>query len=99
MELISLELPDDLSIACVEEYKNQVISQIDNATNVKINDERLIKIDTVGVQLLLAIIHHLLANGINVEWHIRSVILIESIKQLGLVNSELNRYLNNELPK
>ncbi len=94
MELISLELPDDLSIACVEEYKHQVISQFGNATKVTINDEKLIKIDTVGVQLLLAMIHHLLAKGIEVEWQIRSSILVESIKQLGLASSELSRYLN-----
>ena len=94
MEFLSLELPDDLSIACVEEYKHHVISQFGNAIKVTINDEKLIKIDTVGVQLLLAMIHHLLAKGIEVEWQIRSSILVESIKQLGLASSELSRYLN-----
>ena len=93
MELTPLELPDDLSIAHVEEYKHHVISHLANASNVTISDKKLIKIDTVGVQLLLALIHHFLSKGIAVEWQINAPILIESIKQLGLVNSELSRYL------
>ena len=93
MDLMTLELPDDLSISQVEEYKHQVITQIENFNKVTINDKCIVKIDTVGVQLLLALIHYFLLKGVEIEWQINSSILIESIKQLGLEHSELGNYL------
>lgn len=96
MEPASLELPSDLSIAHVEEIKNLIVSQFDDNQTINITDHNISKIDTVGLQLLLAIINYLSLKNCVVNWHIQSSILIESIKCLGLENSAFNQFLTQE---
>lgn len=99
MELIALELPADLSISQLEEARNTLleqVEQIDTVQQIKITDHNIIKIDTVGVQMLLALLRSLISKNLSIEWQISSAILIESIKQLGLTGSEFSTYLKQE---
>ena len=95
MDQLKIELPDDLTIAHVDHFKNHILEIIENSDNILIVDAPLMKIDTVGVQLLLSIIHELLSQKKSLTWQHDSSILNESVKQLGLENSDFKNYLFN----
>ncbi|MGJ8693250.1 MAG: STAS domain-containing protein [Thalassotalea sp.] len=95
MEQLEIELPKDLTIAHVEAFKIHALPCIEDAGNILIIDKQLNKIDTVGVQLLLSIISQILSQKKSLTWQNNSSILIESIKQLGLENSDFKNYLFN----
>lgn len=93
MDQLEIELPDDLTIAHVDVFKNQVLADIVDIDDIVITDKQLKKIDTVGVQLLLLLINQILSQKKSLTWQIHASILIESIKQLGLENSDFQNYL------
>lgn len=93
MEQLEIELPNDLTIAHVDAFKNQVLAQITDSNDILIIDKPLHKIDTVGVQLLLSIINEILSQKKSLTWQNHSSVLPESIKQLGLENSDFQNYL------
>lgn len=93
MDSYLLELPNNLTIVQVDEYKSSVLFEIQDATSVTIDDSQVAKIDTVGVQFLLSLISTMLAHSIAIEWNSQCSLLVESVKQLGLENSDFKPFL------
>jgi len=88
-----IRLPTDLTIAQVEEFKNQVIDQIEENQEILIDDSSLIRIDTSGIQLILAIITHIISLNKKLSWQCESTCIKESLKQLGINDPILNQYI------
>ena len=91
-----IELPDDLTISFLATFKNDVVPLIANSNDITVVDKSLQKIDTAGVQLLLALINEIITQKKSLSWKMSSSVLKESIKQLGLENSDFKKYFQNK---
>jgi len=90
-----LKLPSELTIAQVEEYRVEVQAIIDENEVITIDDSKLARIDTIGVQFILAIVTYILAQGKTLQYQSTSTVLQESIKQLGINDAILMQHLPN----
>ncbi len=88
-----IKFPSELTIAQVDEYRLEIQPIIDENSTIKIDDSNLSRIDTIGVQFILAVITYILAQGKQLEWNSTSRILHESIQQLGINEAILVEYL------
>lgn len=90
-----IKLPSELTIAQVDSYQPQIISQINDYTVITIDDSELTRIDTIGVQFILAVVTYIIAQGKEIKWQSSSSILRESINQLGINDAILMQYLSD----
>ncbi|RHW77083.1 lipid asymmetry maintenance protein MlaB [Colwellia sp. RSH04] len=90
-----IKLPSELTIAQVDSYQPQIISEIDDNTVITIDDSELTRIDTIGVQFILAVVTYIIAQGKEIKWQSTSSILRESINQLGINDAILMQYLSD----
>jgi anti-anti-sigma regulatory factor len=88
-----IKLPSDLTIAQVSEYQAQILPLIDQEDIIIIDDSDLTRIDTIGVQFLLAVVTYIIAQGKEIVWQSQSTILRDSIKQLGITDDILLQYI------
>ncbi|MBL4940264.1 MAG: STAS domain-containing protein [Colwellia sp.] len=89
-----IKFPSELTIAQVDEYRLVIQPIIDENETILIDDSNLSRIDTIGVQFILAVVSYILAQGKTLEWQSTSSILHESIQQLGINEAILNEYLS-----
>jgi len=87
-----IKLPSELTIAQVDSYQAQIISHIDENKVITIDDSELTRIDTIGVQFILAVVTYIIAQGKEIKWQSTSIILRESINQLGINDAILLQY-------
>ncbi|MGK0249835.1 MAG: anti-anti-sigma regulatory factor [Oleispira sp.] len=87
------KLPAQLTISHVDECKAKLLIEIDDNDIINFDDGNVTKIDTVGVQLLLAAVSYIALQNKEFNWSSTSSVVQESIKQLGLNESILNKYL------
>ncbi|MEM5553878.1 STAS domain-containing protein [Pseudocolwellia sp. AS88] len=87
-------LPKQLTITQIEECKASLLSYIDDNATVSINSDEIEKIDTLGIQLLLATIIYISAQNKELTWSSNSSVIQNSVKQLGLNEALLNQYIN-----
>jgi len=90
-----LKLPSELTIAQVDEYRVEVQTLVDENEVITIDDSQLVRIDTIGVQFILAIVTYILAQGKTLQYQSTSTVLQESIKQLGINDAILMQHLPN----
>lgn len=88
-----IKFPSDLTIAQVDEYQVQILPLIDAHDVITIDDSDLTRIDTIGVQFILAIVTYIIAQGKEINWQSKSSILKESIQQLGISDAILLQYI------
>ncbi len=88
-----IKFPSELTIAQVDEYQLEIQPIIEENSKIKIDDSNLARIDTIGVQFILAVITYILAQGKELEWQSTSKVLHESIQQLGINEAILMEYL------
>ena len=91
-----IKFPCDLTIGHLDEYQAQIIPLIDehNENNtITIDDSELARIDTVGVQFILAVITYIIAQGKEILWQSKSEVLRESLIQLGISDAILMQYI------
>lgn len=88
-----IKLPSDLTIAQVDEYQSEIVSQIDSQDVITIDDSALSRIDTIGVQFILAIVTYIIAQGKEIKWESKSNILKETIHNLGITDTILLQYI------
>jgi len=88
------KLPAELTIAQVEECKAQFIGFIEEHDEIAFDDSDVIRVDTVGIQLLLSTVTYIAAQNKVLIWENKSTILAQSIKLLGIDEPVLNQYLN-----
>jgi len=90
-----IKFPNELTIAQVDEYRLEIQPIIDENSTITIDDSNLIRIDTIGVQFILAVVTYILAQGKELKWQSTSSIFHESIQQLGIKEAILMNYLPN----
>tara|TARA_B110000467_G_C18181040_1_gene400586 strand:- start:276 stop:563 length:288 start_codon:yes stop_codon:yes gene_type:complete len=92
-----IKLPCDLTIAHLDEYQAQIIPIITNSVKetkpITIDDSELARIDTLGVQFILAVVTYIISQGKEINWQSKSVVLRESINQLGITDAILLQYI------
>lgn len=87
-------LPSQLTITQIEECKASLLTCIDENQTITLNSDDVEKIDTLGVQLLLAAITYILSQNKELIWLCNSSVIENGIKQLGLNEALLNQYIN-----
>ena len=88
-----IKLPNELTITQVDEYRLEIQPIIDENSTITIDDSALARVDTIGVQFILAVITYILAQGKELKWESTSKALHESIHQLGINEAILMEYL------
>jgi anti-anti-sigma regulatory factor len=89
-----IKLPAELTIAQVEEFKLTIIKLVDENDQLAIDDSDIIRIDTTGLQLIIAIILYVLSLNKTLDWQCNAACISESINQLGVNEAILNQYVN-----
>jgi anti-anti-sigma regulatory factor len=87
-------LPTQLTIVQSEEFKITLLQLMDNNDVIELDDSQVTVIDTIGVQLLLALVTDIASQNKKLIWNSSSNVIKESVKQLGLNEAILNQYLN-----
>lgn len=90
-----IKFPSDLTITQVDEYQAELLPLIEEYDVIEIDDSELTRIDTIGVQFILAVVTYIVAQGKEIKWQSSSKILKESVSQLGITDALLLQYLNN----
>ena len=96
-----IKLPSELTIAHLDEYQSKILPIIDSNIDskkddpqiIEIDDSQLTRIDTLGVQFILAVITYIIAQGKEIKWQSNSAVLRESIHQLGITDAILLQYI------
>jgi len=92
-----IKLPSELTIAHLDDYQAKILPLIDEAKDdvkvISIDDSDLVRIDTIGVQFILAVVTYIIAQGKDIKWQSSSAVLRESINQLGISDAILLQYI------
>ncbi len=88
-----LKLPAELTIAKVDECKSNIIKAVEEHNIIIFDDSDVVRIDTVGIQMLLAAVTFIAAQNKELQWQSSSSAIQESIKLLGINEPILNQYL------
>mgnify|MGYP000299993263 CR=1 FL=1 len=88
-----LKLPAELTIAKVDECKSAIIAATEKHDIIVFDDSDVVRIDTVGIQMLLASVTYIAAQNKELQWQSTSLAIQESIKLLGINEPILNQYL------
>ena len=86
-------LPQQLTITQIDECKTALLTCIDENETITLNSDNVEKIDTLGIQLLLATITYISAQNKKLIWLCNSSVIKSSVKQLGLNEELLNQYI------
>ena len=88
-------LPSQLTIVQAEECKANLLHLITENDVIELDDSQVTVIDTIGVQLLLALVTEIAAQKKKLIWGAGSNVIKESVKKLGLNEAILNQYIND----
>lgn len=83
----SLELASVCTLREAAELKSQLMAQVGQPGDVEINAGHVGKIDTAGLQLLLAFVRQMDADGRGLAWTQTNPELYRAAAQLGLVEA------------
>jgi anti-anti-sigma regulatory factor len=90
-----LKLPAELTIAKVAECKEDMLKIIDENNEIILDDSAVVRIDTIGLQMLLATVTYITAQNKSLQWKCQSDAIKDSVKLLGLDEPILNQYLTS----
>ena len=94
LEVPVLTLPAELTIAQTQQCKDDILALIEEHDTIAIDDSKLVRIDTLGIQLLLAIVTQLASLNKQLQWHCQSPVIQACVKQLGVNEPILNQYVD-----
>lgn len=86
--------PAELTIANAEQFKEALLAYQSEESNFSINDEAVVKIDTIGVQLIIVTLNYLLSLNKTIEWQCKSPVVRESIAKLGVKDPMVLQFLD-----
>jgi ABC-type transporter Mla MlaB component len=89
-----IKFPSELTIAQVDEYKVSILSEIDELEVIELDDSDLQRIDTIGVQFILAVVTYIHAQGKQLDWNSSSIAFKDSLSQLGITDDIVMQYVN-----
>lgn len=92
-----IKLPSELTIAHLDDYQAEILPLLNDTKDdikvIAIDDSDLVRIDTLGVQFILAVVTYIIAQGKEIKWQSSSAVLRESINQLGISDAILLQYI------
>ncbi len=88
-----IKFPTELTISYAEQFKSEVIDIINANNELLVDDSELVRIDTTGLQLIIAIITYILSVNKSLNWQCHAACINESVKQLGVNEPMLNKHL------
>ena len=88
------KLPTELTIAQVESCKSTLMQYINENETLSFDDSEVKKIDTIGVQFLLAVVIYIASQNKELIWQCQSSLIKESITQLGINETILIQYIS-----
>lgn len=86
METYVVELPAELSIADVNEWKPKLEAALASSLEIEINGSRITRIDTAFLQLLATFFNHANLDNRRLFWRDPSQVLTRSAGQLALAD-------------
>jgi len=89
-----LKLPAELTIAQVDDCKSEILKAVDESELIVFDDSEVVRIDTVGIQMLLAAVTYIASQNKELQWQSTSSAIQESVKALGLNEPILNQYIH-----
>lgn len=87
MDDATIILPSELTIAHAAECQALFLDILSQNQTIRIDDSQVIRIDTIGVQLLLSLINTLYEQKKQLHWTISAEIIRASFVQLGVPES------------
>ncbi len=88
-----LILPEQLVISTVQEFKEDMLAYIAEHDLIEIDDTHVSRIDTIGAQLLLAMVTFIASQKKDIQWQSSSNVIKANIKSLGIDEPILNQFL------
>ncbi|WDE03037.1 STAS domain-containing protein [Thalassomonas viridans] len=88
------KLPAELTIAQLEQCKASILELIEDNDAITLDDSDVVRIDTLGIQFLLATVTQFSSLNKQLIWQSQSSVIQASVKQLGLNEPILNQYLD-----
>ncbi len=88
-------LPAELTIANVDDCKSRLIELVDSHSEITLDSSAVTRVDTVGVQLLLATVAYAVSQNKALSWENQSSTLKQSIKLLGIEEPILAQYFTD----
>lgn len=89
------KFPCDITIAKAESFKQSALEYIDEHDAIVFDDSEVIKIDTIGAQLLLSLVVFITTQNKSLNWQHSSEIVKETMVKLGINDPMLTQYLNS----
>ena len=86
-------LPAELTIAHIELCKSQLLEVIDADDEISFDDSEVVRVDTLGMQLLLACVIYISSKNKVLHWQSSSKVIRIGVNQLGLNEPILQQYL------
>lgn len=86
------KLPAHLTIAQVYKCQVELLDFIDRNEHITLNSDEVEKIDTLGVQFLLAAVTYISAQNKELIWACNSSVIKNTVKQLGLNDALLTQF-------
>ncbi|MGB1110857.1 MAG: STAS domain-containing protein [Gammaproteobacteria bacterium] len=83
----TIQLPNSLTIEDARRFHASLNANISKAQRIHLNAGTLDRIDTAGLQLLLALRCHCDESGIHMDWAEPSAHLVETARLAGLIQS------------
>jgi anti-anti-sigma regulatory factor len=87
-------LPPQLTIAQVYTCQVEFLEFIDINDTITLNSDDVEKIDTLGIQFLLAAVTYILSQNKELIWECNSSVIQTTVKQLGLNEALLTQFTN-----
>ena len=87
MDALTIKLPAELEISEVAQYHTtlvEMLSKLDPQQNIQIDASELWRVDTAGIQLLVALVSEASTQNRQLSWQKKSVELTECAQRLGL---------------
>lgn len=88
------KLPHKLTISVVEKCKSDLIQLVNNNDVIEIDDTDVVRVDTVGIQLLLAFATYVATQNKKLNWQCQSIVLQNNFISLGFSEAIVDQYLN-----
>lgn len=91
---LMFKFPQELTIVQVDECKLNFLEYVEKNQELAFDDSDVMRVDTVGIQLILSMVTYIASQNKSLSWQISSPIVNQSIKQLGIDEAILNQYLH-----
>lgn len=88
------KLPSEITIAHAETFKQSIMDYVNGNELIEIDDSAVVKVDTIGAQLLLLIVTFIASQNKNIQWQCQSKIIKDSVTNLGISDPILMQYLD-----